>query len=69
MNLPARRKWLIYHEGFPFGGWIVTAPSGRRRWFYTWPVMDLLCPLFVMGEQSPALRELMPDLYDAGVKV
>lgn len=69
-NLPATRKWLIRREGTrPWHGWIVTAPSGQRRWFYTWPTMEALCPFFVMGEQSPGLRDLAPDIYDAGVRI
>lgn len=66
----AERKWLVRREGNEsWHGWIVTAPSGERRWFFTWDAMVALVPFFVLGEKCPQLRALLPAIYDAGIKV
>jgi hypothetical protein len=71
----AQRKWLIRRQRDERGqvrghhGWIVTAPSGARRWFFTWSSLEALCPFFVMGEQCAPLREMAPEIYDGGVRI
>lgn len=55
-NLPAVRKWLIRKErdadgNFnPWGRWIVVAPSGNYRTYWTWTEATVMAPLFHIDE-------------------
>lgn len=71
----SERKWLVrrqrdFRGGFsPHCGWVVAAPSGARRWFFSWGDLCASVPFFVMGEQTPGLRESCPGIFDAGVRI